>query len=173
MSGEYPANCCDPTPAKMPARGQAAGTRRYRPASGLPVNILCSAVAALCLGTVGAAAQSAPVSVELNKLEQTGADCRSYMVITNGTDAALDSLSLDLVVFDDDGVIDRRLAVELGPVDAGRTRVKVFDMAGLGCDGVSRILINDVLACEPGTLAGADCAGALTVSARGPVDLIR
>lgn len=129
--------------------------------------------AVVFLGTAAATAQPAPVSVELNKLEQTGADCRSYMVVTNATDAALDALSLDLVVFDGEGVIDRRLAVDLGPVAAGRTRVKVFDMAGLGCDRVSRILVNDVLACAPGTLAGAECAAALVVSGRGPVDLIR
>ncbi len=129
--------------------------------------------AALCLGTAAATAQPAPVSVELNKLEQTGADCRSYMLVTNGTGTALEALSLDLVVFDGEGVIDRRLAVELGPVGAGRTRVQVFDMAGLGCDRVSRVLVNDVLACVPETLAGADCATSLAVSSRGPVPLIR
>lgn len=135
--------------------------------------ILLHVAAALCLGTVSAAAQSAVVAAELNKLEQTGADCRSYMVVANRTDAALEALSLDLVVFDTEGVIDRRLAVDLGPVAAGRTRVKVFDMAGLGCDRVSRILVNDVLSCAPDTLAGAECAAALAVSGRGPVDLIR
>ena len=112
--------------------------------------------------------------VELNKLEQTGAACRSYMVLSNRTGVTLDQLSLDLVVFDTDGVIDRRLAVELGPVQAGRTRVKVFDMAGLDCGRVARVLLNDVLTCRPERVDDATtCDAALRLSARGDVDFIR
>jgi hypothetical protein len=114
------------------------------------------------------------LGVELNKLEQTGTACRSYMVLSNRTDATLDQLSLDLVVFDTDGVIDRRLAVELGPVQAGRTRVKVFDMADLDCGRVARVLLNDVLTCIPERVDEATtCDAALRLSGRGDVDFIR
>ena len=137
------------------------------------------AAMATVLALVGpAAAQDAAtdptLGVELNKLEQTGAACRSYMVLSNRTEVTLDQLSLDLVVFDTDGVIDRRLAVELGPVAAGRTRVKVFDMAGLDCGRVARVLLNDVLTCRPDSIdAATTCDAALRVSGRGALDFIR
>jgi len=137
------------------------------------------AAMATILALVGpAAAQDAATAptlgVELNKLEQTGAACRSYMVLSNRTEVTLDQLSLDLVVFDTDGVIDRRLAVELGPAAPGRTRVKAFDMAGLDCGRVARVLLNDVLACEPDPVGEAgSCDTALRVSGRGDVDFIR
>ncbi|MGI3210867.1 hypothetical protein ACROSR_07080 [Roseovarius tibetensis] len=114
------------------------------------------------------------LAVELNKLEQTGAACRSYMVLSNRTETPLDTLSLDLVVFDTDGVIERRLAVALGPLDAGRTQVKAFDMAELDCDIVGRVLLNEVLTCSPDRVdPTTTCDAALQVSGRGNVDFIR
>lgn len=114
------------------------------------------------------------LSVELNKLEQIGTACRSYMILENRTGKALDRLSLDLVVFDTDGVIDRRLAVELGPVQSGRTQVKVFYMAELECGRVARVLMNDVLVCAPDRLDEATtCDEALHISGRGTVAFIR
>ena len=130
-----------------------------------------------CLGLPAVAQDDAgdpsALAVELNKLEQRGDACRSYMVLMNRTETALERLSLDLVVFDTGGVIDRRLAVELGPVAPGRTQVKVFDMAGLECDRVARVLMNAVLACVPDRLGEAGhCDAALRVSGR-DVDFIR
>jgi len=138
--------------------------------------LLALAVVGVVSGTAAVAQDDGPATlgVELNKLEQVDAACRSYMVLRNRTGAALDRLSIDLVVFDTDGVIDRRLAVELGPAAPGRTRVNVFDMAGLDCGRVARVLLNDVLACEPDPVGDAGpCAAALRVSGRGDVDFIR
>lgn len=96
------------------------------------------------------------------------------MVVSNRTEEPLETLSLDLVVFDSDGVIDRRLAVELGAVEAGRTRVRVFDMADLDCGRVARLLLNDVLACSPEDFdETTPCDDVLRVSERGDVDFIR
>ncbi len=140
------------------------------------LSVMAMALALAC-GPAGAQEDesgAATLGIELNKLEQTGAACRSYMVLSNRTDVVLDQLSLDLVVFDTDGVIDRRLAVELGPVNAGRTQVKVFDMAGLDCGRVARVLLNDVLTCSPDRVDDATtCDAALRVSGRGTVDFIR
>lgn len=132
------------------------------------------ALAAQPAGAQQGGAAAATLGVELNKLEQTGAACRAYMVLTNRTATALERLSLDLVVFDTSGVIDRRLAVALGPLAAGRTQVEVFDMAGLECARVARVLMNDVLECSPGRVAEATtCAEALRVSGRGDIAFIR
>lgn len=144
------------------------------PARGLALTAIAVGLACGPAGAQEDAEKGPTLGVELNKLEQTGAACRSYMVLSNRSDATLDQLSLDLVVFDTDGVIDRRLAVELGPVQAGRTRVKVFDMADLDCGRVARVLLNDVLTCNPERVDDATtCDAALRLSGRGDVDFIR
>ncbi|MEM9011162.1 MAG: hypothetical protein AAGE18_08050 [Pseudomonadota bacterium] len=137
-----------------------------------------TAAAALALfalsGTGYAQDGDGKLTVELNKLEPQGTACQAYIVLQNGTEAAYDELALDLVMFDTDGVIARRLAVDMAPLRAGRTSVKVFAVDGLACDGISRILINDVLSCVPtGEAEGqADCVGLIETTSRASAELI-
>jgi len=113
------------------------------------------------------------VSVELNKLEPNGAACRAYLVLENGTESAFETLKLDLVMFDADGVVAKRLAVETAPLPADKTSLKVFDMEGLACEAVGRVLLNDVMACADAAGARDDCLGLVAPAARGPVEFIK
>lgn len=109
---------------------------------------------------------SAPIPVELNKLEPlsaqpdgAGGGCRAYMVITNPDSAPIAQLRLDLILFGTDGVILRRLALDLAPLGPRKTLVRPFDVQGQPCDGIGRMLINDVLACQVGPQAAGNTAG--------------
>ncbi|MEM7254688.1 MAG: hypothetical protein AAF493_25015 [Pseudomonadota bacterium] len=104
------------------------------------------------------------VAVELNKLEAAGENCRAYLVATNKSNAAFRSMKLDLVMFDVDDLIAKRLAVDIAPLPANKTRVKVFDMTKLACDRVKKILLNGVMQCDDGT--GANCDAAVDISSR-------
>ncbi len=104
-----------------------------------------------------------PVSVELNRLEARNEGCRVWIRVAN-PGAAVDPLRLDLVIFGKDSVVNRRLALDLGPLPADKTMVRIFDLAGTACDGVGTILLNDVLACGPETPAA--CLSRLAVSSR-------
>ena len=116
---------------------------------------------------VGVAA-AAPVSVELNKLEADEDSCKAYMVTNNDQDQALESLQLDLVMFDSDGIISKRLAVELGPLPASKTRVEVFRIEGTECGDINRILLNGVTRCG----GAPDCSGQVSVSSRSDVAFV-
>jgi hypothetical protein len=107
--------------------------------------------------------QPAKVSVELNRLEARNEGCRVWMRVAN-PGAAVDPLRLDLVIFGKDSVVNRRLALDLGPLPAEKTMVRIFDLAGTPCDGVGAILLNDVLACGPD--AAPACLARLAVSSR-------
>ena len=128
--------------------------------------------ALLALALAAPPALAEPVlPLELNRLEPVpGAaeGCRIWMVLANDAAGAdpVASLRLDLVVFATDGQIARRAAVELGPVGAGRTAVRLFDLAGLACDRLGRLLVNDVLACRIGGRDLADCAERLRPASR-------
>ncbi len=121
--------------------------------------------AALWLVASPCVAQSSPssgaaagaFSLELNRLDGIGDDCRVTLVEKNGTRSAFAALKLDLVVFDGEGIVVKRVGMDAGPLKAGRTVVKTFDLKGLACLSVGRLLINDVLACEAEGLAPDAC----------------
>ncbi|WP_413988890.1 hypothetical protein ACMDCR_23190 [Labrys okinawensis] len=108
--------------------------------------LACLSIAAAMLVPVPALA--ADLSIDLNRLETQNGNCRLTMVVVNARAAAAQSLRADLVMFGLDGVVAKRLAVDLGPVPASKTIVKAFDVAGLACDGIGSILLNDVPACQ-------------------------
>ncbi|ANK82601.1 MAG: hypothetical protein TEF_18710 [Rhizobiales bacterium NRL2] len=134
--------------------------------------ILMIAFAVLAL-TGGAAAAAERLGLELNKLEPRDGACRAYIVIENGTPTAFESLKLDLVMFDREGIVAERLALEVGPLPAGKTSLKVFDVAGLACGQVGRVLLNEVLACDDGTGGRDGCMDLVETSARGGLEFIK
>jgi len=114
-----------------------------------------------------AAAQGAapPVEIELNKLEAREGGCQAYLVARNPGGLAHESLRLDIVLFDRDGVIARRLAVEAGPLPAQKTMVKAFVAEGVACGAIGSALLNDVLSCG----GDAPCLDLVRVVARPPL----
>ncbi len=121
----------------------------------------------LLTAPLAAAAQDSPgVSLELNRLEAQGSGCRVWMVARNPAPEAIDPLRLDLILFGRDGVIARRLALDVGPLPARKTQARIFDLAGQSCDGLGALLLNDVLACGPDAQTRAACLGRLTLSSR-------
>jgi hypothetical protein len=123
--------------------------------------------AVLCAGLVQAQPPAAPLRLELNRLEPREPGCRVWFVVNNPAAEPLDPLRLDLVLFGRDGVILRRLAVDVGPLPAGRTVVRIFDVTGQPCEGIGQLLLNDLLACggtEPAQRAA--CTDRLALASR-------
>ena len=123
------------------------------------------AIAALLLAalTTAHAAQDDSINVELNSVEAAQAKCRLAFVIDNKDEIALETLKLDLAVFNRDGVVQRRLVIEMGPVRRAKTMVRTFEIDG-DCSQIGSILVNDVTACAPGE-PGA-CLDRLTLTSR-------
>jgi hypothetical protein len=104
-----------------------------------------------------------PIRVELNSAESVQGRCRMSFVIENKGEAAIDSLKLDFAVFGTNGVVQRRLVAELGPLRRAKTVVKAFEIEG-DCASIGSLLVNDVTACAPGD-AGA-CLDRLVLASR-------
>lgn len=134
-----------------------------------------------CLGTavlflVAGAAQAqenARIKLELNKLEAIDDGCRAYLVIENTGDDEYESLRLDLVLFQPDGIIGRRFAVQLAPVKPKKRSVKLFDLSGLTCDRAGSLLINDAPECKTAGGPIEDCVSRIEVSSRSNVQLMK
>lgn len=122
------------------------------------------AIIALLAVDHGAQAESDALSVELNKLESQDHGCRAFLVVTNKSTTTYQVLKLDLVLFQPDGVIGRRFAIDLGPLKSDKRTVKLFDIDAVSCDQVGSVLINDVLECTAESGPIPDCLAEITPS---------
>ncbi|PLX37867.1 MAG: hypothetical protein C0606_06280 [Hyphomicrobiales bacterium] len=123
------------------------------------------AFAGLLLGTAAATAgETGKIDVELNSLSQSAKGCEVSFVMRNGFETAIDALTFEIVLFDDDGRIASLLNLKAGDLPVGKTRVKQFRLAK--CERVSRILINDVSECSGTDLTPKACLQKLNVTNR-------
>jgi hypothetical protein len=120
-----------------------------------------------------AARAEEPIAIELNKVEQREGACRAYLLFKNPNESHFPTFRLDLVLFGKDGVIARRIAVDASPLRAGKSVVKLFDLTGLDCQTLARILLNDVSPCEDDGGARTDCVDRVVVSSRTSVDFFK
>jgi len=109
-------------------------------------------------------AGDASVSLELNKLEASEKGCRAYVVVSNPTSTTYDAYKLDLVMFQSDGVIGRRFALDLAPLRPSKRTVKLFELDNTSCDNIGSFLVNDVLECRASSGPVTDCLAGLKVS---------
>jgi hypothetical protein len=121
------------------------------------------ALAAMFFFVPALGAKAAGLTIELNKLEPQKDSCRAYVVVSNNSSTVYEALKLDLVLFQPDGVIGRRFALDLGPLKAQKRSVKLFDL-DTPCDQVGSLLINDVLECNGETGSISNCLADLTAT---------
>lgn len=121
--------------------------------------------------TSPAAETEQDVSLELNKLEPSEKGCRAYVVVSNSGETGYDAYKLDLVMFQTDGVIGRRFALDLAPLRPAKRTVKLFDLNDTQCDKIGSFLVNDVLECHAESGPVDNCLARLKVSTLGKVEL--
>lgn len=155
----------------MPALSSKLSRMRLSGVTAL--SLLAAAALAVPAGAQEAGGEkAAPIKLQLNKLENAGDACRATMVIDN-RGSALKSYKVDLFAFDTDGVAQKRVAVDLGPIAARKTVVKLLDFQGIGCAKVGRILLNDVIACDGGDASREGCLDRTEVESKTTVPFDR
>jgi hypothetical protein len=117
---------------------------------------------------LGAETTGAPLRVELNALEAQDGACRLIFVAEN-PGADLDALVLEAVLFDTAGRVAALTLLDFRDLPAGRMRVRSFDMAGLDCAALDRLLINDIATCEP----TGGCANGIEAATRTDIELLQ
>jgi hypothetical protein len=118
----------------------------------------------MCSGLVPVLAQAEDMArLELNTVENLENRCSMTFLIENKTSQAIDSLKLDLALFNPEGMIQRRMVIEMGPVRGMRTNVRTYSTDG-NCSQIGAILVNDGTTCAPGEAAA--CLDGLALSSR-------
>lgn len=127
---------------------------------------LLTSLLVLALATP-AMAQAAPeLAIELNALTTSETGCRVTFLATNRLGTELTRSALEIALFGADGGIDRLVSLEFKAMPEGKARVLQFDLSGLSCENISRVLVNDVVACEGEGLDPKTCLTALKPSSR-------
>jgi hypothetical protein len=132
--------------------------RKYAQQAGLPLTV------AICISGTAIAADAPGVGLELNKLEQTDKGCRTSLVVNNTGEHTYQSYKTDLFLFQPDGVIGKRVTVDLAPIKPQKKTVKIFDIDGFNCDKIGSVLVNEIMDCRTEAGAQTDCMEHLTTT---------
>lgn len=129
--------------------------------------------AALAFAAANALATEDTVNLDLNKLEAADDGCRIHMVVNNPTAQGFKEYLLDLVIFDNKGVVARRATVDVSPVRPNKTSVYAFNVAGIECERFGRVLLNEVTGCGAGSGNATDCTAGVSVSSQAGIELFK
>ncbi len=108
------------------------------------------------------------LSLELNRVDALDGACRLTFMAENRLGTDLEALALETVLIATDGQVERLTLFEFGALPDGVPRVRQFDVPGLICEGLGRVLINGVAECS-GSEA---CGEALIFGSRTDVEVI-
>lgn len=134
----------------------------------------CLVVALMVVVPQNTRAETGPLQVELNKMEEIdGGGCRAFFLFRNQTGKSFAGFEMSLAILDGDGVIDRLLSVDASPLPVQRTTLKLFEVPQIACSNISEILLHDVTACQPQNEAEMDCFPILTLGSRATAKLVK
>ena len=130
------------------------------------VTLLTVAALQPALGQESAPAPQPQLVLELNALQPAETGCRVTFLATNNLPGQLDRAAVEMAFFLTDGGIDRIVTLDFQALSPGKTKVLQFELAGLGCPQLGRLLINDITACEGTDIAPTACLEGLITSSR-------
>lgn len=139
-------------------------------------NVLAALASVVMLATAAhpagaqSAAEDTKISLELNNLSPSDTGCLVTFMVRNSLDAALDQLAYEVVLFNGKGLVDRMIVLDFSPLVQGKTRVRQFDLDGISCPDVSRVLVNDAASCAGVDVVDGTCIRALETTTRTEVE---
>lgn len=144
------------------------------PSSVLPLISRSLAVGLLVTLPQYSRAETGPLLVELNKMEEIdGGGCRAFFLFRNQTGKSFSGFEMSLAILDGAGVIDRLLSVDASPLPVQRTTLKLFEVPEIACSNISEILLHDVTSCQPQNEDEMDCFPILTLESRAAARLVK
>jgi hypothetical protein len=85
---------------------------------------------------------------------------------TNKLGTEVTRSAFEIALFGSGGGIEWLVSLEFKAMPDGKTRVLQFDIGEISCDALTRVLINDITACEGEGLDPKVCYGALSTVSR-------
>lgn len=110
------------------------------------------------------------LSLELNAAQPSEKGCRLTFVVNNGLGSGLSKAAFEIALFDKDGVVDRITVLEFKDLSAGKTKVSRFDLSGVDCGRLGRVLINETKECAGEGVAPEACSRQLTTASKAGIE---
>lgn len=129
------------------------------------MRMICLALLALVLAPDAKAGDPA-LSLELNAAEPVDGACRISLLVENTLSGDITALGVEAVLFDRNGRVLRLLTLDLEAAPQGRPRLRQFDLPGLDCAALGRVLFNAVKPCSGDGLEATTCQRALAPRSR-------
>ncbi|MBD8556568.1 hypothetical protein IFT84_18830 [Rhizobium sp. CFBP 8762] len=135
--------------------------------------IAALAVASLMTSLAVAQDAQAPqeLMIELNTLASTEQGCGMTFLIQNSLPQSIDTISLQLVMFNAKGQVEKTIGLPFRDLPTGKDKVRQFNLPGLKCETIKGMLINDITACEGNGVDKAICTKALKTRSKTDVTL--
>ena len=136
-----------------------------------------TAAAGALVGFSGVAvAQETPkqdgLQIELNAAADVDGACRISFLVENRLGADLSEAVFETVLFDADGAVERLSLFDMRDLPAGRPRVRQFQIEGIACTGIQRILFNGAQTCNGEGLDKGACMDGLGLTSRTEIELL-
>ena len=129
---------------------------------------------AMVLAAAQASAQeTAPapaLQLELNAVQPSEKGCRLTFVVNNSLAGELVQVANKEAPIDNSGTIDKLTALAFKAMPAGKTKVSRFDIAGLDCATLGRLLVNEATECVGASVEPVDCMRKLSTATKAGVE---
>lgn len=136
--------------------------------------ILFAATALMLVGASPGLAETARLTVELNKTEEIeGGGCRAFFLFRNETASSFDGFEMSLAIMDTGGVIDRLLSIDAAPLPVARTTLKLFEIPDTSCANISEILLHEMTSCKQQNQNEMDCFPILDLNSKASAVLVK
>jgi len=112
------------------------------------------------------------ISIELNRVSEVKDACRMSFVFTNGLEVPVETLLIETVLFNKEQSVERFLVLKSRPLSPRKIRVQQFDVRGVACGRLGKLLLNDIKDCKTGDLTAAGCLEKIVPSSRTDVPFI-
>jgi len=109
------------------------------------------------------------LSLELNAVQQSQKGCRLTFVVANRLGADLSKAAFEIALFDQAGVVDTLTVLDFKELPSQKTKVTRFDLPGLDCARISRVLVNRATECAGEGIAPLACMRQLAPSTKSEI----
>lgn len=108
--------------------------------------------------------------LESNAAQPSEKGCRLTFVVKNDLGGSLSNAAFEIALFDKAGVVDRITVLSFKDLVNGKTKVSRFDLAGVDCTKLGRVLINETQQCVGEGVAADACSRQLKTSSKAGIE---
>lgn len=130
---------------------------------------LVAALAAPAVGQEPAAPERSLV-LELNGAQPSDKGCRLTFLVKNDLGPDLSEAGFEIALFDEQGVVTTLAVLAFQDLPAGKTKVTRFDLSGIDCTKLSRVLVNHATQCNGDGVEPATCMRGLKTATKTEIE---